>query len=342
MRISFAANHGDIGGGEVMLLAMARAARALGRDVEVVTPGGALAEAAMADDFRTVTIHAGSTPSYLANLRRWARQSRPELLWCNGLKPAFATSLLPNRVVHLHSLPVGPMGALAAIAVRRATAVVVPSQWMNSQLGGHLRVLPNWTESLALEPLPPPATPADRPIRLGFLGRLTSEKGARVLARVVASLNASDPGRYQVIVGGASRFTSESDADDTAAALAALDPPTEFLGWVDRGEFFSKVDLAVFPSVFPESFGLVAAEAMAAGIPFVISDAGALAEVTDHDPRFIAKAGDANSLAAAIRAAATAYPAEQISRSRARWEEEFSPRAGTERFGALLDSLEAR
>lgn len=342
MRISFAANHGDIGGGEVMLLAMARAARALGRDVEVVTPPGALAEAAMADGFRTVTIHAGSTPSYLSNLRRWAQQARPELLWCNGLKPAFATSLLPNRVVHLHSLPVGPMGALAAIAGRRATAVVVPSQWMNSQLGGQHKVLPNWTESLPLDPSAPHASHANRPIRLGFLGRLTSEKGARVLAQAVASLNASEPGRYQVIVGGASRFTSESDADRTAAALAALDPPTEFLGWVARGEFFSKVDLAVFPSVFPESFGLVAAEAMAAGVPFVISDAGALAEVTGHDPQFIATAGDAESLAAAIQTAATNYSAEQIARSRARWEVQFSPRAGAERFRDLLDSLEAR
>ncbi|ONN64044.1 glycosyltransferase [Herbaspirillum sp. VT-16-41] len=45
----------------------------------------------------------------------------------------------------------------------------------------------------------------------------------------------------------------------------------DLLGWVRREEFFDQVDLAVFPSVWEEPFGLVAAEAMARGVPFVIS-----------------------------------------------------------------------
>lgn len=339
MRISFAANHGEIGGGEVMLLAMARAACELGHDVEVVGPGGALEEQAKESCFKTVTIHADSTAKYLIGLRNWARETGPELLWCNGLKPAFATFFMPRRVVHLHSLPTGSLAALALVAVRGAKAVVVPSEWLNSQLGGEHRVLPNWTEDLP-QAVSPGAEPV-KPIRLGFLGRVTSEKGALVLAQAVTALNRAEPDNYRVVVGGSSRFTSDADAAEAHEALSALNPPTEFLGWVDRREFFSQVDLAVFPSVFPESFGLVAAEAMAAGIPYVITDAGAMAEVTQQDPRFTARAGDPRALAVAIRAAASHYPAAQVKRSRERWEAQFSPAAGQQRFQSLLDSLEA-
>jgi glycosyltransferase involved in cell wall biosynthesis len=55
------------------------------------------------------------------------------------------------------------------------------------------------------------------------------------------------------------------------------------------------VDLAVFPSVAPEAFGLVAAEAMSIGCPYVISDAGALPEVAGDHP-YVAAAGDAEAL----------------------------------------------
>lgn len=341
MRISFAANHGDIGGGEVMLLAMARAARELGRDVEVVAPHGDLVEAAREAGFRTVTIHADSAPQHLRGLRRWAGATKPDVLWCNGLKPAFATSFLPSRVVHLHSLPIGPLAALAEVAIRRARAVVVPSDWMNEELGGGRYVMPNWTGTLRRTHEAGPLADK-RPVRLGFLGRLTSDKGALVLAEAVEILNRQTPGANRVVIGGASRFTSDGDADRAHTALAQLEPATEFLGWIDREDFFDRIDLAVFPSVFPESFGLVAAESMAVGCPFVISDAGALPEVANHDPRFIAESGRAESLADAIRQAVEHYTPGRILRSRERWEEHYSPEAGLKRFGELLDSVEAR
>lgn len=341
MRISFAANHGEIGGGEVMLLAMAEAARGLGHGAEVVGPAGRLLDTAREEGHRTVTIRSDGTPAYLRGLRRWALAERPQLLWCTGLKPAVATSLLPSRVVHLHSLPTGPLRPLAAVAVRRALDVVVPSQWMDEALGGGHHVLPNWTAELSRTHHGAPID-GDGPVRLGFLGRLTSEKGAQVLADAVAELNETGTLTFHVVVGGAPRFTRPGDAERARIALEELDPPATFLGWVDRADFFSRIDLAVFPSVFPESFGLVAAEAMAVGCPFVITDAGALPEVTQHDSRFVARAGSASSLAAAIRAAVEHYTAGRIQRSRDRWEERYSPASGSARFAELLSAVEAR
>ncbi|RCO08685.1 glycosyltransferase, partial [Bacilli bacterium] len=63
-------------------------------------------------------------------------------------------------------------------------------------------------------------------------------------------------------------------SEDDREIQATLEPLTgavDLLGWVRREEFFDQVDLAVFPSVWEEPFGLVAAEAMARGVPFVIS-----------------------------------------------------------------------
>ncbi|MDU7431352.1 MAG: glycosyltransferase, partial [Cutibacterium avidum] len=70
---TIASNQGSMGGGEVMMLAIAEAARELGREITVVapqTPGDVVAEARRRG-FRVVAIHGDTTPKYLANLRRW-------------------------------------------------------------------------------------------------------------------------------------------------------------------------------------------------------------------------------------------------------------------------------
>ncbi len=92
----------------------------------------------------------------------------------------------------------------------------------------------------------------------------------------------------------------------------------------------------VFPSVWAEPFGLVVAEAMAAGVPFVISDAGALPEVAGPDHPWVARAGDAADLARVIGDALAATPDEVravTDRARRRWEERVLP-AGRPAAGA--------
>ncbi len=111
------------------------------------------------------------------------------------------------------------------------------------------------------------------------------------------------------------------------------------LGWQSRETFFETTDLAVFPSVWAEPFGLVVAEAMEARCPVVVSDAGALPEVVGEDYPWSARSGDARSLADVITRAVASLPATELTRSmRARWEEHFSPAAGRRHLAALLDS----
>ena len=65
----------------------------------------------------------------------------------------------------------------------------------------------------------------------------------------------------------------------------------------DRDNLYQVADVAVFPSLY-EPFGIVALEAMAAHTPVVVSDAGGLAEVVEHNMTGTTTLrGDADSLA---------------------------------------------
>lgn len=68
------------------------------------------------------------------------------------------------------------------------------------------------------------------------------------------------------------------------------------------GSVYDASDVVVVPSIEPEPFGLVAAEAMAAGLPVIASRIGALPEIVDdHHTGLLFHPGDAASLLAAMR-----------------------------------------
>ena len=115
MDIYIASNNGEIGGGEVMLLHLARAARSLGHKITVIGPAqpAELIEAAQDEGFSTVTIPAANRKAYMLGLRAWRSRNKQKLLWCNGLVPALATAGDKNRIVHLHQL-------LSAFNVKRS------------------------------------------------------------------------------------------------------------------------------------------------------------------------------------------------------------------------------
>ena len=256
-------------------------------------------------------------------------------MWCNGLRPAFATSGHLNRVVHLHQRPAGKLRALAVAARRGALATVVPSAYMAAAVPGS-RVMWNWN---------PPARTRDftepgATVTVGFLGRLSSDKGVPRLCETMSELERRHPGRFRLLLAGESRFVDPADAQLVARRIASLGDLVDHRGWMDRDEFFSSVDLAVFPSVWPETFGLVVSEAMSAHCPFVITDAGALQEVAGAEHPFVAKADDAVSLADTIERAAEGYDEELLDAARDRWQTNFSPGAGRARLAEILADVD--
>jgi glycosyltransferase involved in cell wall biosynthesis len=336
-QIAIATNNGDIGGGEVMLLNIATVLSNCGVDVLVIGPTGPgdLVAEARTRGFRTLALRAENRPQYVAALARWRLRHRDVLLWCNGLVPSFATSGLGPRLTHLHIVPTGRNATAARIGTVGARRVLVPSQFMATRVP-RATVLENWTEEI---PFHPRTLRADRPLRVGFLGRLTQDKGVDVLARAIGVINARADREVTLVLAGANRFGHAGDDRAIEAALAPISSRVERLGWVQRDELLDHLDLAVFPSVWDEPFGLVAAEAMAAGVPFVISDAGALPEVAGPDHPWIARRGDADDLARVISRALDDLASGDDHRARTarhRWEQKFSPRAGQERVVDLL------
>jgi glycosyltransferase involved in cell wall biosynthesis len=107
----------------------------------------------------------------------------------------------------------------------------------------------------------------DRPTVLYF-GKLIENKGVHILFEALRGLDAR-----AVIVG----------FGDYRQALEAQAPPgTLFTGALEHRHLvhlLPLVDVSVVPSIFPEAFGMVAAEAAAAGVPPVVADHSGLAEV---------------------------------------------------------------
>lgn len=332
-RIHLAANNADLGGGEQMLVRTALALMELGRPVTVVAPDSPtdVLDAAASTGADVVAIRAGTRRDYLHRLRAWDRAERCGLLWCFGLVPALATAAHRNRVVHLHQLPRSAAQSAALAAARVGSRLTLtPSAFLTSRVRGS-RTCANWTGRVDRL--------ADRRPgrRVGFMGRLGPDKGADLVARVVAD----DPSAT-LVVAGDDRWVPEDQRAPVRSALDRLGERVIRLGHVSPQEFFAQVDLAVFPSRVPESFGLVVAEAMGAGVPFVVSDAGALPEVAGPDHPWVARSGDVDDLARVVGRALAATPDEvrvMTDRARGRWEEEYSPQAGRERVQHLLEDL---
>ncbi len=296
--IAIAANRGDVGGGEVMLVNLATALRDLGHEVSVVAP----ARARRGGPARRVPRAAGDHDrgQRTGGVRSRAPTLAPDpgrrpVLWCNGLLPAAATTLRSGRVVHLHQPPDGlAQRLLARIARWRAVAVVVPSAHMRARLGRGTTVLPE------LDPGRPRSTRAHRrPGRPHVAGshRLSRPrgraKGVDVLGQACGLLEPALRDRVELVVVGDDRFMPASDREAVDQALAGSGVNVSRLGWQSRETFFETTDLAVFPSVWAEPFGLVVAEAMEARCPVVVSDAGALPEVVGADYPWSARSGDA-------------------------------------------------
>jgi glycosyltransferase involved in cell wall biosynthesis len=101
-----------------------------------------------------------------------------------------------------------------------------------------------------------------------YFGKLIENKGVQVLLEVLAGLDAR-----AVVVG----------FGDFRERLEDLAPPgTLFTGALEHrhlGHLLPLCDVAAVPSIFPEAFGMVAAEAAAAGVLPVVSAHSGLAEV---------------------------------------------------------------
>ena len=339
--VTLISNNGEVGGGEVMLVALAQAVRDLGLGVRVVVPSEprAAADLARSAGLDVMEIRAHDRRSYLLGLVEARRRLGGDLWWCNGLVPALAASgSRHRRVLHLHQLPAGVHRAAWIAARRGVERTFVPSHAMAAMVPGST-VLANWTSEITRSaPLPSP----DGVVRVGFIGRFSPIKGLDVLARAMQRLDRMHPEPLRLVLAGDARFVASVDAAKVFDELSRV-ARMERLGWVSREQFFDAVDLLVVPSVWDEPFGLVAAEAMGVGRPVVVSDAGALPEVVGAQHPWVARAGDPVDTAEVVRRVLRLDPDERATvcdAARTRWEVEYAPKPARHRVEEALADLQ--
>lgn len=175
-----------------------------------------------------------------------------------------------------HVLPFGglqrrgnrALGLVQKRQLRRLDAICsvsAPAQaFARTHYGLASRVIPNMIDAPAWRSALHPHTG-----RIVFLGRLVSRKGCAELLRAVLELPEPLRNNLEVLIAGDG---PERQKLEKFACGHELDQVT-FLGFIDekhKADLLASAELAVFPALGGESFGIVLIEAMAAGSGVVL------------------------------------------------------------------------
>ncbi len=133
------------------------------------------------------------------------------------------------------------------------------------------------------------------PLRVLFAGRFEPRKGFDIAVQVARAV-IDMPNVELAFLGGELDGAARALINRLGASAILHHPRIHFAGVVQRDcldDAYVGADVALMPSRF-ESFGLVAIEAMAAGLPVLTLDAGALPDVVrdDHGGRIFAQGPD--------------------------------------------------
>jgi glycosyltransferase involved in cell wall biosynthesis len=161
---------------------------------------------------------------------------------------------------------------------------------------------------------------ADEEATVVYVGKLSQEKGVHLLLEALRRVDAR-----AIIVGfGPARSALETLAADLFRGSARrAETRVLFTGPLEHRHLrhlWPLADVSVTPSVFPEAFGMVAAEAAACGSPPLVARHSGLAEIAagieaEYAPeqRHLAsfRPGDAGDLAAKLQAILALTPKER-------------------------------
>lgn len=113
-------------------------------------------------------------------------------------------------------------------------------------------------------------------IRIGFLGRVTAEKGVPFLLDEMSRLKERN---YTLLLAG--------EYDEQFKKKLELQYPLKgrlvFAGVIAPAAFFSRVDMVVMPSAWEEPFGRVVIEALAYNKPVCVAERGGLVDLFEQD-----------------------------------------------------------
>jgi glycosyltransferase involved in cell wall biosynthesis len=244
--------------------------------------------------------------------------------------------------------------------VAQADAVIVPSVFARErlrELGAPLpwervHVLAPPMPTLAVSPGPAQEArdatgsgPTGAPARDGSADAASADAASDGYALVVARL-APEKGVDVAIdacrIAGVSLVVAGDGPERDGLRTRARDGDVRFVGHVSDGELDRLrrgAALAIVPSRSAETFGMAAAEAMAAGVPVIASRVGALPELVEDAG--LVPAGDASALAGAIARRRDDDMA-VVERGLERIQALCAPEAVAKRLASVYDGRDAR
>lgn len=265
--------------------------------------------------------------------------------------------LAGSRVVtHLHGSDLrrfyegasAPWRWLVRGTSRRLDAALVLGDGLRSEYDGlvapaRVRVVPVGA------PDPFAGSPPDRRGRLGrptalYIGSLAPGKGTAELVAALRSL-AGDGAAPALVLAG--EWVDDGFRERVMAEVAGLGPDAAVtvLPPVDgaaKRRLLEEADLVVFPAGQPEGLPLLVLEAMAAALPVVATDTGAVTDAVAHGKTgYVVPPGDVDALAQAI-GRLTSSSAERVRMGQAgreRYEERFTLERSARELDAMLESL---
>jgi len=182
-----------------------------------------------------------------------------------------------------------------------ADRIVVPSTWQKQQIEdiypfctGKISVIPN-----GVELNPSPVTASNK--RLLFVGRVVQEKGIEDLLVAISLLKPFHPDIRLDIVGSGTSFYLRKL--QTLCANLGIGSHVNWLGFKGHDsllQMYAQYGAVVMPSKV-ESFGLVAIEALAQGVPLVCTRVGGLVEFVDSNVAEIIPRVTADEIARSIQ-----------------------------------------
>ena len=190
---------------------------------------------------------------------------------------------------------------LADSVMRRIDVRIAVSEaaraFPQSRFPGPYRIIPN---GVPVEMYAPAVGAAKAPGRILFVGRAEPRKGLGVLLQAFTLLRKRMPHATLVVAGATRRQVLETERNGLPVDMSGV----EALGWVEdheKVEHLARAEVLCAPSLAAESFGIVLAEGMAAGVPVVASDLpGYRAVLRDGEAGRLSPPGDPVALADAL------------------------------------------
>ena len=185
--------------------------------------------------------------------------------------------------------------------IKKSELIIVPSNYFKNLVSNKFKIK---SEKIFIYPSGGVNTKIFKPVNkknnyiftIGFVSRIDKGKGWDILLNAIYLLYKSNYKFRVIIIGSGSQEKLLFEKIHTLE----LNSVVKYLGSIPHNKlvnYFNMMDVFVFPTILPESLGLVGLEAMACGVPVIGSKIGGLQDyIINNKNGFFFEPGNAEDL----------------------------------------------